>query len=49
MHAFVDFITQVKLISGYSTDGSTTTFVTGVSTNVWRRFCISRHRCFSTI
>ena len=39
-HAFVDFITLVKVVGDYSTDGSTATFVAGVSTNAWHRIRI---------
>jgi len=35
--AFVDFITSVKIVGSFSTDGSTATFIAGVSTNFWHR------------
>jgi len=43
------FYYKVKAVGGYSTDGPTATFIAGISTNVWHRFRISRHRCFSTM
>jgi hypothetical protein len=35
-HAFVDFITKVKIVGGCYTEGSTATFIAGVSTSVWQ-------------
>jgi len=34
-YALVDFITRVKIVGSFCTDGSTATFVAGVSTNRW--------------
>ena len=36
-YIFVDFITSVKLVVGYTTERSTANFIPGVSTNVWSR------------
>ena len=34
---FVDFITSGKIVGSFSTNGSTATFIAGVSTNFWHR------------
>jgi len=37
IYAFVDFITKVQIVGGCYTDGSTATFIAGVSTSVWHK------------
>jgi hypothetical protein len=36
-YAFVDFIAKVIIVGGCYPDGSTVTFIAGVSKNIWHR------------